>query len=304
MIKLEHRYLSNQTAELRHVAGEGDSLGKLVGYAATYNTPSALLRLGPQEFRESIRPGAFDRSLSAGEDIIFRYDHKHIVGRTSSGTLRLSSDQRGLAFELDVPSTTHGNDMLVEIRRKDVTGCSFGFRKPKPGGDRWSREGGQLRRELIDVPLGEVAAVHVPAYPGTQLTLSCYAAWNGEQLETRGRVLAALLGRLIADRVTENHTQSDVVAAMGGASGVDAATVNQILSGETDCPPDRLSGFAKALDVSVAELTAAADRDRNGGGQRSVGGQCQHQETRDGSTAAARVRVMKMVCDQPPAALD
>lgn len=135
---------------------------KLAGRVATYGVEA---RIGG--FREVIAPGAFSASLRAGRDILALADHDpaRVLARTKSGTLRLAEDDRGLEFELDLPETTIGRDILALAERGDLGGMSFGFRVPK-GGDEWK---GDLRT-LRQVDLAEVSVVQAwPAYPQTSV---------------------------------------------------------------------------------------------------------------------------------------
>jgi HK97 family phage prohead protease len=128
---------------------------KLEGYAATFNTEA---RIG--DFVETIAPGAFG---SLKKDIICLVDHdpSRVLARTRSKTLRLNQDAKGLAFDLDVPKTTTGNDILALVERGDVGGCSFGFLTIK---DEWQGN----RRTLRAVDLKEISVVSAwPAYEGT-----------------------------------------------------------------------------------------------------------------------------------------
>jgi HK97 family phage prohead protease len=139
-----------------------DNPRRLEGYAATFGTEARVA-----DFVETIRAGAFARSLASGRDILAFVDHDpvRILGRTASGTLRLSEDSRGLAFSLDVPETTLGRDILALAERGDLGGMSFGFRVPKGGDDMQG-----YRRELRAIDLFEVSVVSAwPAYPGTKL---------------------------------------------------------------------------------------------------------------------------------------
>lgn len=153
---IERRHLE---VELRaDVAGR-----KLAGYAARFSTPAEI-----DGFTETIRCGAFRASLTSGSDVLALVDHdpSKLLARTRSGTLRLSEDVRGLAFELDVPPTTLGNDVLAMVERQDIGGMSFGFRVAS-GGDHWPD---RRTRELRAVELVEVSVVHAfPAYEGTSV---------------------------------------------------------------------------------------------------------------------------------------
>ena len=156
---------SSDRLEIRTAASiSSPSAGRLKGYAAVFDTPADL-----GEFTESIKPGAFRRTL-IDADVRALYDHARgdILGRTKSGTLRLQEDARGLAFELELPDTTLGRDLSVLVERGDVGGCSFGFRCAV-GGDRWETRNGRMYRELVDVDLHEITLTAWPAYRETEV---------------------------------------------------------------------------------------------------------------------------------------
>jgi HK97 family phage prohead protease len=123
-----------------------------------YNTEA---RIG--SFVETIKPGAFAGSLSRDVLALVDHDPSRVLGRTKSGTLRLSEDTRGLVFDLDLPDTQAARDVLALAERGDLGGCSFGFTCPA-GGDHWNGD----RRELRNVTLHEISIVQSwPAYDGT-----------------------------------------------------------------------------------------------------------------------------------------
>ena len=143
-------------AELRATQGR-----KLAGYAAVFNTRADIMGI----FTESIAPGAFAATLASGNDVVGLVDHdaSRLLARTRSGSLRLAEDARGLSFELDVPDTTLGRDVLALAERGDIGGASFGFRVPK-GGDEWHGDDRTLRNvELVDISIVNAW----PAYPET-----------------------------------------------------------------------------------------------------------------------------------------
>lgn len=155
MIRIERRVLAG---ELR-----ADTAGrKLTGYAAVFDQDT---RIG--SFVERIKPGAFRSSLTGGGDVLALADHdpSRLLARTRSGTLRLTEDGKGLAFDLDVPDTQLGHDMLVLAARGDLGGASIGFRVVS---DDWPAAD---RRELRQVELAEISVVQAfPAYEGTSVT--------------------------------------------------------------------------------------------------------------------------------------
>lgn len=156
--------LSSFAAELRaEVAGN-----RIVGHAAVFGQFAEL----PGHL-ETLHRTAFDQVLKdSTTDVraLFNHDPNMVLGRQSSGTLKLSVDDEGLAFELDIPDTTYGRDLRELVARGDISGASFGF---IPGADNWTRtkDGRQLRTHTSVSRLVDVSVVAFPAYTGAQVML-------------------------------------------------------------------------------------------------------------------------------------
>ena len=143
---------------------KGNRIG---GYAAVFDKPSGDLG----GFREKIAQGAFTRTLSENPDVVGLYDHDKsaVLGRTTSGTLILEQDERGLKFDLDVANTSIGRDVLEMVKRGDVTGASFAF---SARSERWEDSQSDMpMRILTDVDLFDVTITPMPAYGDTQVAL-------------------------------------------------------------------------------------------------------------------------------------
>jgi len=150
------------TLERRAFAELRSAGRRLEGYAATFGSEADL-----GTFRETIAPGAFRSALAGDVLALLDHDRGKVLGRTRTGTLRLSEDSRGLAFALDLPDTQAGRDVLALAERGDLGGMSFGFTVPE-GGEQW--EGST--RTLRMIGLREISVVSAwPAYEGTEIAL-------------------------------------------------------------------------------------------------------------------------------------
>ena len=86
-----------------------------------------------------------------------------MLGRVSSGTLRISTDKRGLFYEVDLPNTTYANDLAELMKRGDVNQSSFAFLIEQ---DKWEQRDGVTYRIIEKVSrLLDVSPVSQPAYP-------------------------------------------------------------------------------------------------------------------------------------------
>lgn len=135
------------------------------GYAAVFNSPTRLW----EDLDEVIAPGAFSRAISSSDvRCLFNHDWSNVLGRTKSGTLRLSEDERGLKFEVDLPDTTVARDLIKSMERGDINQCSFGF---IPTEETWDYNSTPMLRTIHEVELYEVSIVPLPAYEDTEAAL-------------------------------------------------------------------------------------------------------------------------------------
>jgi len=187
MSEFEKRMLPAQQCELRAVQPEGEEgqnlPPRIAGYGAVFNQRSDLLG---GIFVEIIAPGAFDEVLAQDVRGLFNHDPNYLLGRTVSGTLRLSVDQRGLAYEIDTPNTQTIRDLVVEpLKRGDMSGSSFAMRVA-PGGDTWHEEDGVIVRTIYKIAeLRDVGPVSFPAYPDSSAAQRSLDAWKQTQNEAR-----------------------------------------------------------------------------------------------------------------------
>jgi hypothetical protein len=137
------------------------------GYAALFNNRTDIGGF----FTEEIAPGAFAETIKTSDvRALIGHDVGRVIGRLSSGTLRLKEDATGLAVEIDLPDTSDGRDLAVLLERGDISGMSFGFRVA-PGGDKWDESGDIPARTIHKLELKEVSAVAFPAYDDTSIAL-------------------------------------------------------------------------------------------------------------------------------------
>lgn len=129
------------------------------GYAAIYNSDSEWMG----GFYEQIETGAFDDVMDNDVRAYLNHDENLLLGRVSSGTLRIGTDKRGLFYEVDLPNTTYANDLVELMKRGDINQSSFAF---LIGEDRWEQRDGKTYRIISKVSrLLDVSPVAQPAYP-------------------------------------------------------------------------------------------------------------------------------------------
>ena len=124
-------------------------------------------------FIEILHRGCISQELIDSSNIVFLYNHDYnqVIARANKGKGTLNIDLRddGVYFDLEVPNTTMGNDLLENIRLGNITQCSFGFSyaneegayKDEKIGDVWYRNVYKIG-ELYDL-----SAVTYPAYDDT-----------------------------------------------------------------------------------------------------------------------------------------
>jgi len=156
---IERRILSVDNIEMRVT---DDDKPRITGYAAKFGIFTDL-----GWFREKIKKGAFDEALKTSDvRCLKNHDPNLILGRTTSETLRLESNSVGLKFDNDMPDTTTGKDTREEIRRGDISGCSFSFTVEEEDWKHFKDKPSD--RTIVKVGrLFDVGPVTYPAYPDT-----------------------------------------------------------------------------------------------------------------------------------------
>ncbi|MEU1302794.1 HK97 family phage prohead protease [Streptomyces shenzhenensis] len=207
------------------VRADGDAQ-RFAGYAAVFNSRTAIgnpLRWG---FYEEIAPGAFTKTLAEGDArMLIDHDSYYVVSRTSAGTLSLSEDDKGLAVDSALDTRlSYVQDLAVNLDNRNVTGMSFGFYVVK---DEWNSEPIEVEgadpvevdvRIIREVRLVEVSAVTFPAYPETEAELKAVARAldrRGEYaaVEARARYRPELLDLVHIDREPGESTRGAQTSA-------------------------------------------------------------------------------------------
>mgnify|MGYP001176589892 CR=1 FL=1 len=153
---------------------------QISGYAAVFNELSDDLG----GFREKIQPGAFSEAIQR-DDVraLWNHDSNYVLGRNKAGTLKLSEDEHGLHYEVDLPDTQWAKDLSESIKRGDVTQSSFGFAVDS---DEWAKQDGETIRTLMKVTLYDVSPVTYPAYPQTSTSARSILEANKNRIPEDG----------------------------------------------------------------------------------------------------------------------
>ncbi|TCZ76171.1 HK97 family phage prohead protease [Paenibacillus albiflavus] len=158
----KERRLLNNKVELR---SNDDSSGrKIIGYGLRFGVWSQDLG----GFIERIEPGALDQADMSDVRCLIDHESSKVLGRNTSGTLKLSVDDFGLRYETDPPDTTYANDLIVVMERGDVNQSSFAFQVDYDNdGDNWDYDHnlGMYKRTITKIKrIYDVSVVTYAAY--------------------------------------------------------------------------------------------------------------------------------------------
>lgn len=147
------------------IRADGDESPKISGYAAVFfrEDDSGTEYHIWDRYYERIHPEAFTRALEEQHDVrgLFNHDSGVVLGRTSSGTLRLMVDDIGLRYEIDPPESRA--DIVESIQRGDIDGSSFAFEILEETRTENTEED-RVTYEIRDLKLYDVGPVTFPAY--------------------------------------------------------------------------------------------------------------------------------------------
>ena len=160
----ENRSFNLANVEMRE-NNDGEFTYSFSGYASVFDKPYGV-RDSKGTYTETIKPGAFKKTLQEQDDVRFLINHDGIpLARSSSGTLKLEEDEYGLFVQADLdPSNPKVAEVASAMKRGDLNEMSFAFAAIR--GD-FSGE----KRDVQEVRLFDVSVVTYPAnsYAGATL---------------------------------------------------------------------------------------------------------------------------------------
>ncbi|MHB1651398.1 MAG: HK97 family phage prohead protease [Desulfitobacteriaceae bacterium] len=160
------------TTEKVELRAAEDGKKTIVGYAAKFNVRSQDLG----GFVEQIDPHFFDGVMNDDTRCLINHDSNLVLGRTSSGTAKLSKDEFGLRYDIIPPDTSYANDLIVSMERGDINQSSFAFMVDyENSGDSWEYDETNdiyIRTLLVCKRLYDVSPVTYPAYDQTESIVS------------------------------------------------------------------------------------------------------------------------------------
>lgn len=176
---------------------QGEQPTRIIGYGSVFNSRSEPL----WGFREIIKPGAFDDVL--GDDVrgLFNHDPNFILGRSSSGTLTIDVDDKGLRYDINAPDTQTIRDLvLAPMLRGDINQSSFAFRVARDGEHWLEDEEGIVIREISRFSrLFDVSPVTYPAYQEADSGVRSMKAW--QEARDSGALQNAINQRMARERL-------------------------------------------------------------------------------------------------------
>ena len=163
---VERRSCSVDGAEIRSTTDGGL---RFSGYASMTERS---YKVG--KFEETFARGAFKRTLNESPDVVLLINHGEggsglPIARTSSGTLTLSEDARGLKVDADLdPADPDVQALEPKMRRGDLNEMSFAF---KATDDEWSDRDTKRLVRSATIHRGDVSIVTRGANSATTASL-------------------------------------------------------------------------------------------------------------------------------------
>jgi HK97 family phage prohead protease len=184
--------MDTQSVELR---ADNENAANFNGHAAMYNKRTWI---GPRSygFWEQVAPDAFTKTIGDGDvRLLINHDPNLLLARNKAGTLRLASDQFGLATDADLDRRqSYTNDVVISLERGDISQMSFAFEVVR---ESWEILGDDTElRTLEEVRLWDVSVVTYPAYEDTDAGLR---AWAFEEICRSADISPAQRSKLLAD---------------------------------------------------------------------------------------------------------
>lgn len=211
--------------------------------------------------KERVAPGAFSTSIQE-DDIraLINHDPNLVLGRNRAGTLSLAEDEKGLAIDITPPDTQYARDLMVSIRRKDITQMSFGFEIVDEDINHETNE-----RTIKEVILWDVSPVTFPAYPQTDVYVRYQniAGVTPEEVERRAQEIKNLIGgSKMASKIQEYHMLIGAAAQQMRSLLDNAVTEGRSLTEQEEAVYRKLENGVQSCQSMIEREIKVADLEK------------------------------------------
>ena len=205
----ENRSFTLANVEIRE-KNDGELTYNFSGYASVFDKPYGV-RDSKGAYTETIKPGAFKKTLQEQDDVRFLVNHDGIpLARSSSGTLRLEEDDYGLYVEAELdPNNPTVAEVASAMKRGDLDQMSFAFAAVR---DDFNGE----VRDVQEVRLFDVSVVTYPAnsWAGANLRGVDLGEYQKELVEARSgdraiEVLEQIINKLEKESELDIRSESN-----------------------------------------------------------------------------------------------
>ena len=250
-----------------------DASWNLRGYATVYDVGYPIAG-GPDAggWIEIIERGATAKSIKDGADTRLLFDHDGIpLARTSSGTMRLLSDDLGMMVDADLdPASPYAQSVRSAVLRGDADQMSFAFRVTR---QEWNED--YTERRIKEVQLFDASVVTFPASESTVVQMNSTTpeevemrdASDEAQEESLVEQIRGLLAQLIAGEAAELAAGDPASMSLQALVGVltqldwwEEIDEMEDATGDSDEMSEDESAMVRSLSTAdaLAELRALA----------------------------------------------
>jgi len=145
----------------------------LSGYALKWNELSS--DRGGYQVRLLPNSAKFAEQVLA----LYNHDSSEVIGNNKNGTLRFTSDETGVKFEVDLPDTSTGRDVAELVGKGYIAGMSFAMAN-RPDG-REITENGKTIYEASSFLVDEFSVTGNPSFAGTTVKVKNEKTGDGMQ---------------------------------------------------------------------------------------------------------------------------
>jgi len=210
----------------------------LTGYASTFDQPYDM-----GWYTELVDPAAFKRTLGRKPDVRLLINHDGLpLARTTSGTLSLDADTKGLRVSAELDPTDPDVERLApKMQRGDLNQMSFAFRVVS---DVWEDDMTKRTLRELDLNDGDVSVVTYPANKNAKVGLRSMQP----HLEAVQSALSALEARAASPK--------EAVSVLSRALGYFTASDMR-----ADDETEATTPEAEAVEAEVTPDSEQADRE-------------------------------------------